>query len=121
MRFKKRYSYKITGPIILEPRCMPAKGSIERRMQAAITNRGELIPCCWFDQTRAREDPVIRQMYKVSKISEHNSIEDILKTKEWQEFAKNLAEKNLNKVRPICIYHCKRRTGEDRQKVHKVT
>ena len=114
-------SYKITGKIILEPRCMPAKGSIEERMPPAITNRGELIPCCWMDQTSAREDPVIKQMYKVSKISDHNSIEDILKTKEWQIFAKHLAEKNLNKVRPICMYHCKRRTGEDRQKTHNVT
>ena len=37
-------------------------------------------------------------MLKVSKISEHNSIEDILLTKEWQEFARNLAERNLDKV-----------------------
>ena len=73
-------SYKITGEIILEPRCMPAKGSIEERMPPAITNRGELIPCCWMDQTSAREDPVIKEMYKVSKISDHNSIEGILLT-----------------------------------------
>jgi len=106
---------------ILEPRCMPKHGSIDFRMSPAVTNRGELIPCCWCDQPRASKDPIMKQMLKVSKISDHNSIEDILKTKEWQEFAKNLAEKNLNKVRPICIYHCKKRTGEDRQKVHKVT
>jgi|TARA_B100000073_G_scaffold17323_1_gene13898 hypothetical protein len=113
--------YKITGKIILEPRCMPAKGSIEERMPPAITNRGELVPCCWMDQIRGREDPIIKKMLEVSKISDHNSIENILKTKEWQEFAKNLAEKNLNKVRPICIYHCKKRTGEDRQKQNIVT
>ena len=105
---------------ILEPRCMPAHGSIEDRMQAAITNRGELVPCCWIDQKMAREDPVIQKMLKVSNISDYNSIEDILLTKEWKEFAKNLAEKNLNKVRPICIYHCKRRTGEDRQKKEEI-
>ena len=103
--------------IILEPRCMPAKGSIEKRMQAAMTNRGELIPCCWMDQASALEHPVMKQMLKVSKISEHNSIEDILLTKEWQEFARNLAEKNLKKVIPTCITHCKKRTGRDRQKI----
>lgn len=106
--------------IILEPRCMPAKGSIEKRMQAAMTNRGELIPCCWMDQASALEHPVMKQMLKVSKISEHNSIEDILLTKEWQEFARNLAEKNLDKVLPVCITHCKKRTGRDRQKVEEI-
>ena len=107
--------------IILEPRCMPAKGSIEKRMQAAMTNRGELIPCCWMDQSSALEHPVMKQMLKVSKISEHKSIEDILLTKEWQEFARNLAERNLDKVVPTCIIHCKKRTGRDRQKIEDIT
>ena len=106
--------------IILEPRCMPAHGSIEKRMQAAITNRGELIPCCWMDQSSALEHPVMKEMLKVSKISDHNSIEDILLTKEWQEFARNLAEKNLDKVVPTCITHCKKRTGRDRQKIEEI-
>ena len=89
-------------PIDFEPKCM-LQGN-DRRQQVAVTNRGHLIPCCWCDQPRASKDPIMKQMLKVSKISDHNSIEDILTTKEWQEFAKNLAEKNLNKVRPVCIY-----------------
>tara|TARA_E500000178_G_C16693461_1_gene604814 strand:+ start:212 stop:550 length:339 start_codon:yes stop_codon:yes gene_type:complete len=107
--------------IILEPRCMPAHGSIEKRMQAAMTNRGELIPCCWMDQSSALEHPVMKEMLKVSKISDYNSIEDILLTKEWQDFARNLAEKNLKKVIPTCITHCKKRTGRDRQKIEDLT
>ena len=106
--------------IILEPRCMPAKGSIENRMQAAITNRGELIPCCWIDQAKVLKHPIIKQMLKVSKISDHNSIEDILLTKEWQEFARNLAEKNLDKTLPVCNIHCKKRTGRNRQKIEDI-
>ena len=109
-----------SNKIILEPRCMPAKGSIEKRMQAAMTNRGELIPCCWMDQSSALEHPVMKQMLKVSKISDHNSIEDILTTKEWQEFAKNLAEKNLDKVLRVCIIHCQKRSGRDRQKIEEI-
>ena len=35
-------------PSDLEPRCM-LQGK-ERRQQAAVTNRGHLIPCCWVDQ-----------------------------------------------------------------------
>ena len=110
-----------SNKIILEPRCMPAKGSIEERMQAAITNRGELIPCCWIDQSTALEHPTIKRMLKVSKISDHNSIEDILLTKEWQDFARNLAERNLKKIVPVCITHCKKRTGRDRQKIEDIT
>ena len=106
--------------IILEPRCMARKNSIEKRMSPAVTNRGELIPCCWCDQPRASKDPIMKQMLKVSKISDHNSIEDILTTKEWQEFAKNLAEKNLDKVLRVCIIHCQKRSGRDRQKIEEI-
>ena len=105
---------------ILEPRCMPKHGSKDFRMSPAVTNRGELIPCCWCDQPRASKDPIMKQMLKVSKISDHNSIEDILTTKEWQEFAKNLAEKNLDKVLRVCIIHCQKRSGRDRQKIEEI-
>ena len=36
-------------PSDFEPKCM-LQGS-DRRQQAAVTNRGHLIPCCWIDQT----------------------------------------------------------------------
>ena len=114
------YGKAVYDKIILEPRCMPKHGSIEERMQAAITNRGELVPCCWIDQALARNEPVIQQMLKVSKINDHNSIEDILATKEWQEFARNLAEKNMNKVLPVCIHHCQKRAGKNRQKIQNI-
>ena len=106
--------------IILEPRCMAPKNSIEKRMSPAVTNRGELIPCCWMDQKSSLEHPVMQKMLKVSKISENDTIEDILFSDEWQEFAKNLAERNLDKVVPTCITHCKKRTGRDRQKIEEI-
>ena len=106
--------------IILEPRCMARKNSIEKRMSPAVTNRGELIPCCWMDQKSSLEHPVMKKMLKVSKISEHDTIEDILFSDEWQEFGKNLAERNLDKVVPTCIIHCKKRTGRDRQKIEEI-
>ena len=62
----------------------------------------------------------MKQMLKVSKISDYNNIEDILLTKEWQEFAKNLAEKNLDKVLRVCIIHCQKRSGRDRQKIEEI-
>ena len=106
--------------IILEPRCMPKHGSIEYRMSPAMTNRGELIPCCWMDQAKALKHPIMKQMLKVSKVSDYNSIEEILLTKEWQQFAKDLAEKNIDKVVPVCSTHCKKRTGRDRTKIEEI-
>ena len=106
--------------IILEPRCMPKHGSIEYRMSPAMTNRGELIPCCWMDQAKALKHPIMKQMLKVSKVSDYNNIEEILLTKEWQQFAKDLAEKNIDKVVPVCITHCQKRTGRDRTKIEEI-
>jgi len=104
--------------IDLEPRCMtPSDNDPERRMQTAVTNRGHLIPCCWIDQTDVLKHPIMKKMLKVSKISEHDSIEDILLTDEWKEFAKNLAERNFDKILPVCILHCKKRKGRNRHKI----
>ena len=65
------------------------------------------------------EHPVMQKMLKISKISENDTIEDILFSDEWQEFAKNL-ERNLDKVVPTCITHCKKRTNRDRQKIEEI-
>ena len=43
-----------------------------------------------------------------------SDVKDIFKTKEWQEFAKNLAEKNMDKVMPVCKKHCKIRDSKNR-------
>lgn len=69
----------------LDPICF--KG----RIGMAITNNGELIPCCRLDDGRARyNDPELQKLLAVSKISDYNSIDDILKTKEWKLFYENL-------------------------------
>jgi hypothetical protein len=70
--------------IELDPQCL------KDEMQVAITNKGELIPCCYLDTQRNNLDPEYRKLLKVSKISDVNSIEEIYLTKEWQEFADNL-------------------------------
>ena len=56
------------------------------------------------------------ELLKVSRIDEYEKIEDILETKPWQEFAKNLAEKNMDKIMPVCKDHCKVREGKNRFK-----
>ena len=81
------------------PKCFPNK---QRTQQVALTNRGELIPCCWIDHRDRLEHPTMVKMLKVSKVSDYENVEDIFKTKEWQEFAKNLAEKNMKEIMPVC-------------------
>ena len=100
----------------IEPRCM-LQGK-ERRQQAAVTNRGHLIPCCWVDQPKELEHPIMKEMLKVSKISEVKSIDEILLSEPWQKFAKDLAERNMKEIMPVCIKHCKKPLGDkDQQKV----
>lgn len=68
----------------LDPKCL------DGRLQAAVNNRGELIPCCYCDTKGAWADPKFRQLLKVSKISDYDSIEEIYLTKEWIDFKKDL-------------------------------
>ena len=68
----------------LDPLCM--KGE----MAFSVTNRGELIPCCRCDEPKTINDPEFQKLLAASKISEHDSIDDILKTKQWKRFYKNL-------------------------------
>ena len=39
----------------------------ERRQQVALTNKGELIPCCWLDQKDKLKHPTMVELLKVSK------------------------------------------------------
>ena len=97
--------------IKLDPKCMRKRNSISSIMDPAVTNRGHLVPCCFIDQQEELDDPIMKKMLKVSKISEHNSVEDILYSDEWKEFAKNLAERNIDKIMPVCILHCNKGRG----------
>ena len=102
------------GDIELDPLCF------KDAIALAVTNQGVLIPCCRMDDPKTMNDPLMQDFLKVSVINDTNSIEDILTTKEWQEFAKNLAEKNLDKVLRVCIIHCQKRSGRDRQKIEEI-
>ena len=89
-----------------EPRCITGKD------RAAINNRGHLLPCCWVDESWALEEPELKKIVKVSKVSEYKDIEEILFTKEWIEFYNNLkSEKSISK---ICRHHCTVRKDDDK-------
>ena len=56
-----------------------------------------------MDDPKTMNDPRMQKMLEVSTIDNTNSIEDILKSKEWKEFADNLS-KNIgpNACRTTC-------------------
>ena len=101
---------KLKKPLKLNPLCLAGK------MQAAVTNRGHLIPCCWLDDFNNLKHPIMLELLKVSKISEVEDIEEIVFTKEWIEFNKNLKERNYDKILPTCKHMCQVREDEDKIK-----
>jgi hypothetical protein len=112
-RIKRRIWWKMDKEekLKLNPRC------IAGTMQAAVTNRGHLIPCCWLDDKNNLNHPIMKSLLKVSKISEVDDIEQIVFTKEWIEFEKNLKERNFDKILPTCKHQCQVR--EDKDKIKK--
>ena len=87
---------------------------LDSRQQAfGLTNRGELIPCCWVDTGYNRDHPTFQKLVKVSNIADHDSIEDILMTDEWIEFTENLFN---GKGMPVCHHVCKKRKTAQHKK-----
>lgn len=99
----------MTKKIFLRPKCLTGEQSY------AYTNRGHLIPCCYCDTINSYKDPNFKKLLAVSKVSEHESIEDIIMQNEWLEFEENLREQNLDKVLRTCIKTCQVR--EDKEDV----
>ncbi len=107
------------GPIKLMPRCMFKNKT--KSQQAAVINRGHLIPCCWVDNAKTMtfngKNRIMKGLLKVSKINEVEDIEQIVFSKEWQEFGKNLRERNMDKILHCCKHHCRLREDKDKLKI----
>lgn len=71
----------------LDPKCID-----NRQPSFGLTNRGELIPCCWMDTQFNRFDEDYQKLLAVSKIEDYDSIDEILLTDEWIEFSKNISK-----------------------------
>jgi len=63
------------------PKCLNTK-----QPMFAVTKFGELIPCCWLDTSTNREDPSYKKLLAVSKLSDYESIDELILTEEWLEF-----------------------------------
>lgn len=85
----------------IEPKCQT-----KAQPMFGFTKHGELIPCCWLDTGENREDPEYQKLLSVSKITDYESIEDILLTDEWLEFAEHI--KNKKTTIEGCTKQCKK-------------
>jgi len=95
----------------LEPKCL--KGEIGM----AITNRGELLPCCRCDDPKSyRNDESLWNLMQASKIDEFDTIDEILFLDEWQIFVENLK----NHKGPICCFDlCEKEKKEEQKQIYK--
>lgn len=109
--------------IKIKPRCLPDPDNKDHvLMPLAVDNRGHLIPCCWCDHPKTTKDEKYQPLYKVSKLEDHNSIDDILDQKEWKKFEDDLIQArdigdNINSILKTCLHHCKARQEDDAVKV----
>ena len=87
LNFPHITDYKDTEPDTkIEPMC------IKGNMNLAITNRGEVIPCCRCDTNENMSDPEFRKMIDRSRIADHGSIDDIIESDVWKQFYDQLKE-----------------------------
>jgi len=97
----------------LDPKCF------DTRQQAyGFTNRGELIPCCWCDTQYNRRDKDYQKLLMVSKLEDHDSIEEIVTQEEWVEFYENLKQ---NKGFWVCHHVCKKRETPQHKKETRIS
>jgi len=70
--------------VILQARCL--NGSTEM----AVDNRGRLLPCCYCDNPSMTNDPEFAKLLEASYLKDYDSVEEILKTKQWKRFFKRI-------------------------------
>ena len=83
----------------------------------AVTNRGELIPCCRCDRPDNLDDPLFKYLLDVSKISEYNTIQEILDTEEWKNFYYGLSQ-NIGPM--ACVKTCSKERNKDKTQTFKI-
>ena len=83
----------------LKPKC------ILGRMSPALTATGNLLPCCWLDNTIGWENKEVKKLFSDKKISEVKHVDEIIKGPAWSHFIKLLETEDKN-VPDICYQKC---------------
>jgi hypothetical protein len=92
---------------------LDAKCFNKKQPAFAITNRGEVIPCCWLDTKVQREEEDYQKLLAVSHLDDYDSVDEIFLTEEWVNFFENLSK---GKGFTICHHVCKKRTVDQHKK-----
>lgn len=82
----------------LDPKCLKENG------EWGNTSQGYLLPCCWWDVPELWDDPEMRKLVQEKfKLTNIESIEQVIHSKEWTTFYDNL-RKNI--APKYCYQHC---------------
>lgn len=92
----------------IDPKCFNKK-----QPAFAVTNRGELIPCCWCDTQVVRAEKRYQKLLMVSNLDDYDSIDEILLTDEWVQLFNDLQN---NKGFSVCHSICKKRDVDQHKK-----
>ena len=83
---------------------------LNNKTDMAVTNRNQLLPCCYIDNPLFLKEPTIKKLAESSDISKHNSLEDIINGHKWRRLYKKLKEasesKNTKDVPWPCVDSC---------------
>ena len=82
---------------------------MEHKTEMAVTNRNQLLPCCYIDSPIHLQDSTLKKLAQASDLSKH-SIDEILKSKEWVALNRSLQEAiesgDTSKVNNSCVNIC---------------
>jgi hypothetical protein len=89
--------------IKLDPKCF-------KDLPMALTNEGHLVPCCYCDDHTNMNDLEFKELLRVSKLNDHNSIDEIVNSPEWKRFEERLRN---HQGPPVCIQTCRVRENDN--------
>ena len=82
---------------------------MEHKTEMAVTNRNQLLPCCYIDSPIHLQDSTLKKLAQASYLSK-NSIDEILQSKEWVGLNRTLQEAiesgDTSKVPNSCVNIC---------------
>ena len=93
----------------IEPMC------IKGNMNLAVTNRGQVIPCCRCDTNENMTDPEFKKMIDASQLKDYKCIDDIIESDVWKQFYDQLKQ---NRGPKACWDTCRtNKPEEDKQEM----
>jgi len=98
----------IKSNVGIKPMC------IRGNMNLAVTNRGQLLPCCKCDTHRMMKDPEFKKLVDNSYLTDYNSVNDILNNDYYKAFQESLER---NRCPFACWDLCRTNKEKGRQEM----